>query len=175
MKAVYFGVHTIPLLILREREEEGLRRWEMSYLWQTQLLIIEFNLCFIPSVTFKDFWCLPVMLCPSGEQLSLHYLTLLNFGRITPRISLASMCFICCSIREINIHLFPFCSLLSHSVQKPSMQGVQISNDGQQVDAGAGTDGGVHSVVHHPQAAARALHSGGPEQVCGAEIPLLSF
>lgn len=45
------------------------------------------------------------------------------------------------------------------------MQGVQISNGGQQVDARAGTNGGVHAVLQHPQAAALALHPGGHEQV----------
>lgn len=35
----------------------------------------------------------------------------------------------------------------SLSVQEPSMQGVQISNHGQQVDARAGTNGGVHVVL----------------------------
>lgn len=28
---------------------------ETPYLWQTNLLIIEFNLCFIPNVTFEEF------------------------------------------------------------------------------------------------------------------------
>lgn len=38
-------------------------------------------------------------------------------------------------------------SLLSPSVQEPSMQGVQISNGGQQVDACSGTNGRVHIVL----------------------------
>lgn len=33
------------------------------------------------------------------------------------------------------------------SVQEPGMQGVQISNGGQQVDACARTNGGVHIVL----------------------------
>lgn len=53
------------------------------------------------------------------------------------------------------------------------MQGVQISNSGQQVDAGAGTNGGVHFVLWHPQTAALAVYSGGHEQVSHFEITQL--
>lgn len=69
------------------------------------------------------------------------------------------MCFLLC---QMHWHISPFLLL---SVQKPGMQGVPISNGGQQMDACAGTNGGVHAVVQHPQAAAVALHSGGQEQV----------
>lgn len=72
-------------------------------------------------------------------------------------------CVLFCAVSDASLFI---CSLLLHSVQEPGMQGVQISDSGQQVDAGAGTNGGVHSVVHHPQTAAVALHPGGQEQVC---------
>lgn len=39
------------------------------------------------------------------------------------------------------------CLTLSFSFQEPDMQGVQISNSGQQVDACARTNGGVHIVL----------------------------
>lgn len=37
----------------------------MPYLWQTQLLTIEFNLCFIPPVTFEDFQSIVSLTLPA--------------------------------------------------------------------------------------------------------------
>lgn len=55
------------------------------------------------------------------------------------------------------------------------MQGVQISNSGQQVDARARTNGRVHAVLQHPQTAALTVRSGGHEQVRLREIMWLSL
>lgn len=77
------------------------------------------------------------------------------------------MYFLLCQMVRCTTSFFYFVLTIplsfSGSVQEPSMQSVQISNSGQQVDACAGTNGGVHSVIQYPQTAARAVHSGGHE------------
>lgn len=52
-----------------------------------------------------------------------------------------------CADGLIYLYSLHFSLSLSVSVQEPSMQGVQISNSGQQVDACARTNGGVHIVL----------------------------
>lgn len=69
-----------------------------------------------------------------------------------------------------SIHLSSLPLSPSLSVQEPSMQGVQISNSGQQVDACARTNGGVHIVLQHPQTATLSVYSGGHEQVSHFKI-----
>lgn len=53
------------------------------------------------------------------------------------------------------------------------MQGVQISNSGRQVDACAGANGGVHSVLQHPQTVALTVHSRGHEEVSYSGVTVL--
>lgn len=82
-----------------EREREGLGRWETPYLWQTQLLIIEFNLCFIPHVTFEEFLSvLEVTSCQSCFRSSV-----LLFWKWK---SWRTWCFFCC-VRLFTTPFFP--------------------------------------------------------------------
>lgn len=55
------------------------------------------------------------------------------------------MRFLLCQVVHFTFLLLPLS--LSLSVQESSMQGVQIPDRGQQVDACAGTNGGVHVVL----------------------------
>lgn len=73
------------------------------------------------------------------------------------------------SLVYLSFTLPPLPLSSSGSVQEPSMQGVQISDSGQQVDVCAGTNGGVHSLLQCPQTAALALHSGGHDPVGACE------
>lgn len=68
-----------------------------------------------------------------------------------------------------------FLSFSPRSVQEPHMQGVQVSDRGQQVDARARANGGVHVVLQHSQTAALTVHPGGHEPVSHFEISLLIF
>lgn len=55
------------------------------------------------------------------------------------------MYFLPCQMVQYTFSFLPLSPSLS--VQESSMQGVQISNSGQQVDACAGANGGVHVVL----------------------------
>lgn len=45
----------VSWVAIKMEKERRLWKTEMPYLWQTKLLIIEFNLCFILYVTFEEF------------------------------------------------------------------------------------------------------------------------
>lgn len=89
-----------------EGEREGLGRWETPYLWQTQLLIIEFNLCFIPHMTFCGFLCVVSLRLPTvkvGSDL------LFSLCKIKKKFELSlkrTWCIFCC-VRWFNIPFFP--------------------------------------------------------------------
>lgn len=131
------------------------RPWKMEklHLWHKALLIIAFNLRF----TSCDFGL--SLCCPGYGPLSklLCCLFCLKKKMLVSSITGTWAIF--------NLSDAPLFSP-SLSIQEPDMQGLQISNGRQQVDAGARANGGVHVVLQRAQTAAFALHTGRHQQVC---------